>query len=55
MQNDILIAGAMALGSVLWLVAIIAVIARATREKPAPRPAPEAHEPTPALRPAPGW
>jgi hypothetical protein len=55
MDNDILIAGSMALGSVLWLVAIIVVIARATREAPAPRPKPEAHEPTPALRPAPGW
>jgi hypothetical protein len=55
MDNDILIAGSMALGSVLWLVAIIVVIARATRETPAPRPKPEAHEPTPALRPAPGW
>jgi hypothetical protein len=55
MENDILIAGSMALGSVLWLVAIIVVIARATREQPAPRRQPEAHEPTPALRPAPGW
>jgi hypothetical protein len=55
MDNDILIAGSMALGSVLWLVAIIVVIARATRETPAPRAKPEAHEPTPALRPAPGW
>jgi hypothetical protein len=55
MENDILIAGSMALGSVLWLVAIILVIARATREKPAPRPTPDVHEPTPALRPAPGW
>ena len=55
MDNDFLIAGSMALGSVLWLVAIIVVIARATRETPAPRPKPETYEPTPALRPAPGW
>ena len=55
MDNDILIAGSMALGSVLWLLAIIAVIARATRETPTPRPKAETHEPTPALRPVPGW
>ena len=55
MENDFLIAGSMALGSVLWLVAIIAVIARATRETPKPAATPETPEPAPALRPAPGW
>jgi hypothetical protein len=55
MENDILIAGLMALGSVVWLVAIILVIARATRETPSRPRAVDAPEPTPALRPAPGW
>lgn len=55
MNNDFLIAGLMALGSVVWLAGILFVIARATREKPS-RPQPLATaEPTPALRPAPGW
>jgi hypothetical protein len=55
MDNDFLIAGLMALGSVLWLAAIILVIARATREAPkAPAPA-AGSEPASALRPAPGW
>ena len=53
MDNDILIAGLMTLGSVVWLAAILALIARATRETP--RPQVEPAEPTPALRPAPGW
>jgi hypothetical protein len=53
MDNDILIAGLMTLGSVLWLVGIIALIARATRETP--RRKVEPVEPRPALRPAPGW
>ena len=53
MGNDILIAGLMALGSVVWLAGIILVIARATREQPrrkVTRP-----ETAPALRPASGW
>ena len=55
METDILIAGLMALGSVVWLAGILLVIARATREKPS-RPQPLATaEPTQALRPAPGW
>jgi hypothetical protein len=53
MENDFLIAGLMTLGTVLWLVGIIALIARATREEP--RRKAEALEPTPVLRPAPGW
>jgi hypothetical protein len=53
MDNDILIAGLMTLGSVLWLAGIIALIARATRETP--RRNVEPVEPRPALRPAPGW
>ena len=55
MDNDFLIAGLMALGSVLWLAAIIVVIARATRETPKPAAPAAASEPAPALRPAPGW
>jgi hypothetical protein len=55
MENDILIAGLMALGSVVWLVAIIFVIARATRETPSRPRVVDVPEPTPALRPAPGW
>jgi hypothetical protein len=55
MNNDFLIAGLMALGSVLWLLAIIAVIARATRETPKPAAMPTSSDPAPALRPAPGW
>ena len=55
MENDFLIAGSMALGSVLWLGVIILVIARATRETPKPTATPETPEPAPALRPAPGW
>ena len=53
MDTDILIAALMTLGSVVWLAGIIALIARATRETP--RPKAEPLEPTPALRPAPGW
>ncbi len=54
MENDILIAGLMALGSVVWLAGILLLIARATREEP--RPKVERTEPAqPALRPAPGW
>ncbi|HEY5662371.1 MAG TPA: hypothetical protein VIR59_16425 [Gaiellaceae bacterium] len=53
MEHDILIAGLMTLGSVAWLALIIALIARATRETP--RRSPDAVEPTPVLRPAPGW
>ncbi|HSC73939.1 MAG TPA: hypothetical protein VLB89_07220 [Gaiellaceae bacterium] len=53
MDNDILIAGLMTLGSVVWLAVIIAVIARATSETP--RRQHEPVEPAPALRPAPGW
>ena len=55
MDNDFLIAGLMALGSVLWLAVIILVIARATRETPKPAARPETPELTRALRPAPGW
>ena len=55
METDILIAGLMALGSVVALVVVIILIARATRETPAQRRNIEAPEPTPALRPAPGW
>jgi hypothetical protein len=55
MENDFLIAGSMALGSVLWLAAIIAVIVRATRETPMPAAPATTSEPAPALRPAPGW
>jgi hypothetical protein len=55
MDNDILIAGLMALGSIVGLFGILLLIARATREKPS-RPQPVATpEPAPALRPAPGW
>ena len=54
MDTDFLIAGLMTLGSVLWLAGIIALIARATREAPRRRAA-EPAEPTPVLRPAPGW
>ena len=53
MDTDLLIAGLMTLGSVLWLVGIIALIARATRETP--RRKAEPVEPAPVLRPAPGW
>jgi hypothetical protein len=53
MDNDILIAGLMTLGSVAWLALIIALIARATRETP--RRTAEPIEPAPKLRPAPGW
>jgi len=53
MDNDILIAGLMTLGTVVWLAGIIALIARATRETPQPKADPV--EPKPALRPAPGW
>jgi hypothetical protein len=55
MGNDILIAGLMALGSVVWLAGIILVIARATRETPRSTAVAETPEPTGALRPAPGW
>jgi hypothetical protein len=54
MDTDFLVAGLMTLGSVLLLAGIIALIARATRETPRRRQA-EPVEPTPALRPAPGW
>jgi hypothetical protein len=54
MDNDILIAGLMALGTVLWLAGILWLIARATRETPR-RPKVEPIEPAPALRPTPGW
>ena len=53
MDNDILIALLMTLGSLVWLGVIIAVVARATRETP--RPKHDAVEPAPTLRPAPGW
>jgi hypothetical protein len=53
MDNDILIAGLMTLGTVVWLAGILALIARATRETP--RPQNEPIEPKPVLRPAPGW
>ena len=53
MDKDILIAGLMTLGSVVWLALIIALIARATRE--APRRKPDVVDPAPTLRPAPGW
>jgi hypothetical protein len=53
MDNDILIAGLMALGSVIWLVLIITLIARATREEP--RRKVKRAETVSALRPASGW
>ena len=54
METDILIAGLMALGSVILLIGVIALIARATREQP--RRQVERSEPAqPSLRPAPGW
>ena len=54
METDILIAGLMALGSVVLLIGIIALIARATREEPRQQvERPESAQP--ALRPAPGW
>jgi hypothetical protein len=53
MGNDILIAGLMALGSVVWLAGIILLIARATREQP--RQNVKRPETVPALRPASGW
>jgi hypothetical protein len=53
MDNDILIAGLITLGSVVWLALIIALIARATRETP--RRTSDPVEPAPTLRPAPGW
>jgi hypothetical protein len=53
MDTDILIAGLMTLGSVLLLAGLITLVARATSETP--RPKVEPAEPTPALRPAPGW
>lgn len=55
MDNDFLIAGLMALGSVVWLAGILLLIARATREKPSRLQPVETPEPRPALRPAPGW
>ncbi len=52
MKQDILIAGLMVLGSIVWLAAIIAVIARAVREEPRTVKTPET---APVLRPASGW
>ena len=53
MGNDILIAGLMALGSVIGLAGVILLIARATREQP--RQKVKRAETVPALRPASGW
>jgi hypothetical protein len=52
MENDILIAGLMVLGSIAWLAAIITVIARAVREEPRKVKTPET---APVLRPVSGW
>ena len=52
MENDILIASLMALGSIASLVALIVVIARAVREEPRKVKAPETAR---VLRPASGW
>ena len=53
MGNDILIAGLMALSSVVCLAGIILVIARATSERP--RQKVKRPGTVPALRPASGW
>jgi hypothetical protein len=52
MKQDILIAGLMVLGSIVWLAAIIVVIARAVREEPRKV---KTAETAPVLRPASGW
>jgi hypothetical protein len=52
MKQDILIASLMVLGSIVWLAAIIVVIARAVREEPRKVKTPET---APVLRPASGW
>jgi hypothetical protein len=52
MENDILIAGLMVLGSIASLAAIITVVARAVREEPRQVKAPET---APVLRPVSGW
>jgi hypothetical protein len=52
MEQDILIAGLMVLGSVASLLAIIVAVARAVREEPRKVKTPET---APALRPASGW
>jgi hypothetical protein len=52
MENDILIAGVMVLGSIVWLAAIITVIALGVREEPRKIKTPET---APALRPVSGW
>jgi hypothetical protein len=53
MKNDILIASLMVLGSIAWLAAVVAVIARAVREEP--RAKVKQPEAAPVLRPASGW
>jgi hypothetical protein len=52
MENDILIAGLMMLGSIAWLAAVLTVVARAVREEPRKVRMPET---APVLRPVSGW
>jgi hypothetical protein len=53
MENEILIAGLMVLGSIAWLAAIIVIVARAASERP--RTKVKEPETAPVLRPASGW
>jgi hypothetical protein len=54
MEHDILIGGAMALGSVIASLAIVFRIARAVREAPRIEPV-SSSETAPVLRPVQGW